>query len=54
MTHYTSGYYEGEATNQLDVAVSVVLESHGPAERWLSGQGLAQPPVSMPDEQQQQ
>lgn len=50
----TSGYYEGEATNRLDMAVSVVLESHGHAERWLSGQGLAQPPVSMPDEQQQQ
>jgi transglutaminase-like putative cysteine protease len=50
----TSGYYEGEATNQLDMAVAVMLESHGPADRWLSGQGLAQPPVSMPDEQQQQ
>lgn len=50
----TSGYYEGEAANRLDMAVSVVLESHGPAERWLSGQGLAKSPVSPPDEQQQQ
>lgn len=50
----TSGYYEGEAANRLDMAVSVVLESHGPAERWLSGQGLAKSPVSLPDEQQQQ
>ncbi|HSB13486.1 MAG TPA: alpha-E domain-containing protein [Bryobacteraceae bacterium] len=50
----TSGYYEGEAKNQLEMAVSVVLESHGPADRWLSGQGLALPPVSVPDEHQQQ
>jgi len=50
----TSGYYEGEAKNRLDMTVSVVLESHGPAECWLSGQGLAKPPVSLPDEQQQQ
>lgn len=50
----TSGYYEGDAANRLDMAVSVVLESHGPAERWLSGQGLAKSPVSLPDEQQQQ
>jgi transglutaminase-like putative cysteine protease len=28
----TSGYYEGEAKNRLDMAVSVVLESHGPTD----------------------
>jgi len=50
----TSGYYEGEATNRLDMAVSVALESHGPAERWLSGQGLAKSPVTSLDDQQQQ
>ena len=38
----------------LDMAVSVVLESHGPAERWLSGQGLANLSVTVPDDHQQQ
>lgn len=50
----TSGYYEGDATNRLDMAVSVTLESHGPADRWLSGQGLVKDPAFLPDEQQQQ
>jgi len=50
----TSGYYEGNATNRLDMVVSVTLESHGPADRWLSGQELVQSPLSSPDEQQQQ
>lgn len=50
----TSGYYEGDAANHLDMTVSVTLESHGPADRWLSGQGFAKAPMSPPDEQQQQ
>ena len=50
----TSGYYEGEATNRLDMAVSVVLELHGPTERWYSGQTPSTAPASHPDDQQQQ
>ncbi|HEY5626858.1 MAG TPA: alpha-E domain-containing protein [Nitrospira sp.] len=50
----TSGYYEGSATNCLEMTVSVTLESHGPADRWQSGQDLVQSPLSSPDEQQQQ
>ena len=50
----TSGYYEGEAKNRLDMAVSVVLESHGPTERWYSSQTPATAPASNPDDQQQQ
>ncbi|MDH4187106.1 MAG: alpha-E domain-containing protein, partial [Nitrospira sp.] len=50
----TSGYYEGDSANRLDMTVSVTLESHGPADRWISGQGLVTAPVSSSDEQQQQ
>lgn len=50
----TSGYYEGEAANRLDMSVSVVLESHGPADRWAVGQDLAKAPASSSDDQQQQ
>lgn len=47
----TSGYYEGSAPNRLVMAVSVTLESHGPADRWLSDPSLANAPMSSPDEQ---
>ena len=50
----TSGYYEGEATSSLEMAVSVSMDSHGPAERWMTVQGQAQTPLSDQDEQQQQ
>jgi len=50
----TSGYYEGEAQNRLDMAVSVTLESHGPTERWYSSHTQATASTSYPDEQQQQ
>lgn len=50
----TSGYYEGDATNRLEMAVSVVLESHGPRERWSGTQDLAKSHTAIPDEQQQQ
>ncbi|WP_455378617.1 alpha-E domain-containing protein [Petrachloros mirabilis] len=50
----TSGFYEGEAKNRLDMAVSVVMESHGPTERWLSSQNPAKSSVSDSDDHQQQ
>ncbi|MGH7233021.1 MAG: transglutaminase-like domain-containing protein, partial [Nitrospiraceae bacterium] len=50
----TSGYYEGDATSFLDMAVSVVMESHGPVERRLTTQGLPHTPSSPAEEQQQQ
>jgi uncharacterized alpha-E superfamily protein/transglutaminase-like putative cysteine protease len=50
----TSGYYEGEAKNRLDMAVSVTLESHGPTERWYSNHTQATASTTYPDEQQQQ
>jgi len=50
----TSGYYEGDAKNRLDMTVSVTLESHGPSDRWLSSQAPAKSPVSSPDDQDQQ
>ncbi len=50
----TSGYYEGKATSSLEMAVSVTMESHGPAERWSTSQGQAPTPVPSLGEQQQQ
>ncbi|MDH4081336.1 MAG: alpha-E domain-containing protein [Nitrospira sp.] len=50
----TSGYYEGEANNRLDMAVSVTLESHGPMERWISSQTQGTAPTSNVDDHQQQ
>ncbi len=49
----TSGYYEGKAQSSLEMAVSVSMESHGPAERWSTSQGQAPTPLSAQDEQQQ-
>lgn len=50
----TSGYYEGQATSTLEMAVSVSMESHGPAERWPNNQDQAPKPVPSQGEQQQQ
>ncbi|MDR4463793.1 MAG: alpha-E domain-containing protein [Nitrospira sp.] len=50
----TSGYYEGEAHNRLDMAVSVTLESHGPMERWISSHAQGTAPMSNVDDHQQQ
>lgn len=50
----TSGYYDGESANQLDMAVSVVLESHGQAERWLDNHALAKSTAPVADDHQQQ
>lgn len=50
----TSGYYEGDAANVLEMTASAVMESHGPADRWLRGQGLAHTTLPAPEEQQQQ
>lgn len=49
----TSGYYEGEAKSSLEMAVSVSMESHGPADRWVTSQGLDQTQSHLHDEQQQ-
>ena len=47
----TSGYYDGEANNRLDMTVSVVLESPDQINNLHNGQTLAPFPLSYPNEQ---
>lgn len=48
----TAGYYSGPARNYLTVAVSVIMESHGPAERWVSPQLMLQQAASVKHDSQ--
>ncbi len=50
----TSGYYLGQAKSSLDVSVSVMVESHGPAEQWLASATRAQGSSGHDDGPQQQ
>jgi uncharacterized alpha-E superfamily protein/transglutaminase-like putative cysteine protease len=49
----TSGYYSGEAGSKLDVAVTVVMEAHGPTDGRPSTLLTPQSMTSPPDDQQQ-
>lgn len=50
----TSGYYSGVSANHLYVGVSVVMETHGSADRWLSPQMMSQETASSGEDDQQQ
>lgn len=50
----TSGYYSGEATNTFNGKVSVVVESQGPAEQWVSLPAQALGSLPLPEGAQQQ
>lgn len=50
----TSGYYSGKAKNTLEVKVSVVMESQGPAEHWFPSPTRSQNSPLYGDASQQQ
>jgi transglutaminase-like putative cysteine protease len=50
----TSGYYMGASANSLFVTVSVIMETHGPGERWVNPQMMLQETGSSSDQEQQQ
>lgn len=49
----TSGYYSGEASNSLDVSVTVIMEAHGPTDDRPSTLLMPQTLASPPDDHQQ-
>lgn len=48
----TSGYYSGEANNSLDVMVSVVMDTHGPTNRWNTALMIPQAAASHSEDNQ--